>query len=100
MTDDTTTAAATETGQANGKTDAKPRPQRATATKAEPDPVKIVTGKPDGECEGCDEPGKGAVGLGLLICAVAGGLLYIGLDLVTGGGLSRKFAGAREDEDE
>lgn len=105
MSETETTAA---TAAANGKTDARPGSgQGKTATAAEPkaEPLKVtvVDGKPADEdlgCEQCGEPGKGAVGLGLLICLVAGGLAYIGLDLVTGGGLSRRFGGAREEDDE
>lgn len=97
MTDDTTATAATETGPANGKTDAKPKPApHRRTTESEADPVTVKVTEP---CEDCDEPGRGAFGLGLLLCAVAGGLLYIGMDLITGGGLTRKLAGAREDEE-
>lgn len=103
MTDATETTAA---AAANGKTDAKPRPGPGKTgipaePKAEPVTAAVIEGKPiDEECEQCGEPGKAATGLGLLICAVAGGLLYIGIDLITGGGLSRKLSGTPEDDSE
>lgn len=97
MTDDTTATAAAEPGQASGKTGARPEPPRRRTTTAEeagPAAEPAVN-----ECEDCAEPTRNAAaGLGLLICAVAGGLLYIGLDLVTGGGLSRRLGGAREED--
>lgn len=99
MTDATETTQAAEKQQANGKPRGKVDPPEP---KSEPLKVTVIDGKPadnDLGCEDCGEPGKAATGLGLLICAVAGGLLYIGLDLVTGGGLSRRFGGAREDEE-
>ena len=107
---ETETTPVADAGQANGKTDAKPKPGagktgHAGEPRSETKPVTVISGKPaddDGQpCDQCGdgEPGKAAAGLGLLICAVAGGLLYIGIDLVTGGGLSRKLSGQREEDD-
>lgn len=101
-----TTTPAADAGQANSKTDAKPRPPHRPAhtTTSKAGPVTVTVTEPADDDAGCDEcagePGKAAVGLGLLICAVAGGLLYIGLDLASGGWFSRKFAGAQESEAE
>lgn len=50
------------------------------------------------ECEDCG-PGR-ALGLGLLVIAAAAGLAFIGFDLATGGGLSRRISGAAASEDD
>lgn len=84
-------------------TDAKPATAEPAAAKAEsngqapassPPPLPDT---PDEMCEDCAEGGKSGMGLGLLLCAVAGGLAYMGLDLIFG--LSRRLAGPAESDD-
>jgi len=79
-------------------TDAKPATAEPAAAKAESNgqaPAPAST--PDPPCEDCAEGGKSGMGLGLLLCAVAGGLAYMGLDLIFG--LSRRLAGPAEEGD-
>jgi hypothetical protein len=75
--------------------DAKPTTAEPSATRAEANgqaPAPPPGAPADAPCEDCAEGGKGGTGLGLLLCAVAGGLLYMGLDLIFG--ISRRLAPA------
>ena len=75
---------------------AAPRPRAHHTAPAGSKENPIVIGPP-GKCEECEEADRGkvgAAGLGLLLCAVAGGLLYIGVDLITNGWLSRTMSGS------
>lgn len=74
------------------KTDQKPRP-------ASPPPARNLAPPPGPPpCEDCGEKqgGPRGVALGLLLCAVAGALAYMGLDLMTGHALTRRLGGAPE----
>ena len=86
MDETETTAAAPDKGAANHQP-RQPRPAKPAqpAAKAEP-------------CEDCG-PGKGTAGAGILLCAVGGALLFVGLDLVSGGALARRLGGAREEDE-
>jgi hypothetical protein len=51
----------------------------------------------DAPCADCGpSPSAMGRGLGLVICAVAGALAFIGIDLATGGALSRRLGAADE----
>lgn len=70
-----------------------------TSTASANGTAPAATGKPAGdECEDCG-PGR-ALGLGLLVIAAAAGLAFIGFDLASGGGLSRRLSGVPADDEE
>lgn len=68
----------------------KPPPSPPPAPEREPAPAPQAEVTPD--CDDC-EPGPAAKAGGLLVLAVAGGLAYIGLDILTGGAMSRWLGG-------
>jgi hypothetical protein len=69
-------------------------PQAAPEPGLSPAAPAAAAGEP---CEPCTQNAerRGAAGLGLVLCGVAGALAYIGIDLLTGGGLSRMLGGGR-----
>jgi hypothetical protein len=101
MTADTQPATEPAAGSVNGKTDAKPaRPPAPPAPRAQhAAPAPAEDEAPCADCAEADG-GRGAAGLGLLILGVAGGLAFIGLDLATGGALSRRLGARAEDDGE
>jgi hypothetical protein len=89
---ETETPAAATPGPASAAPDS---PAASNGRARQSRPPRIVKPAEPEPCADC-EPSRGATGLGLLLCAVAGGLLFIGLDLISGGGLTRRLAGVPE----